>query len=104
MATSSLPNTESAARFPGDKRIELASFAAGQVETLATAIIHQMEDGPPPREAILNLVAVRLRDLSHVILSALDDEIEKYEDLRQIANYGQTIIVGAGEDDAGDVQ
>ena len=101
MATSSLPNTASATRFPDDNRIELALAAAGQIECLALAMREQMEDGPPPREPILNLVAVRLFDLSHVILSALDDKVAEYEDLRKIANHGQTIIVGVDEDEEG---
>ena len=101
MAASSLPNAGSASCFPDANRIELASFAAGQVESLATAMIHQMEDGPPPRQAILNLVAVRLRDLSHVILGALEDETEKYADLRKVANHGQVIVVG-DDDETGE--
>jgi len=93
MAASSLPNAGTASSFPDANRIELASFAAGQVDALAIAMIEQMEDGPPPRQAILNLVALRLRDLSHVILGALEDETEKYADLRKVANHGQVIVV-----------
>src|SRR5689334_744261 len=73
-------------RFPDGERVGLALAAAGQLEALSNALLEQMDDGPPPPEPILSVVARRVRDLARAIDAALGDRVATVESVERIVD------------------